>query len=69
MAAHIVHIYKNTEGKLSICDPQSGINTLGDNGVLHYLKQVKPTTIKLLDVQNYDINMNVVNKILQGVKK
>lgn len=69
IAAHIVHIYKNTEGRLSIYDPQSGINTLGDNAVLQYLKQVKPTTIKLLDVQNYDINMNVVNKILQGAKK
>ena len=68
-AAHIVHIFKNTEGKLSIYDPQNGINTLGDNAVLEYLKQVRPTTIKLLDVQNYDINMNVVNKILQGMKK
>lgn len=68
-AAHIVHIFKNTEGRLSIYDPQNGINTLGDNAVLEYLKQVRPSTIKLLDVQNYDINMNVVNKILQGVKK
>ena len=67
--SHIVHIFKNAEGKLSIYDPQNGINTLGDNTVLEYLKQVRPTTIKLLDVQNYDINMNVVNKILQGVKK
>lgn len=67
--AHIVHIFKNTEGRLSIYDPQSGINTLGDNAVLQYLKQARPTIIKLLDVQNYDINMNVVNKILQGAKK
>lgn len=67
-SAHIVHIFKNTNGRLSIYDPQNGINTLGDNAVLEYLKQVRPSTIKLLDVQNYDINMNVVNKILQGVK-
>lgn len=41
-------------------------NTRGDAAVLEYIKDVKPSTIKLLDVQNYDINMNVVNKILLG---
>lgn len=66
---HIVHLYKNSKGGLSIYDPQNGINKLGDNAVLDYLKDVKPSTIKLLDVQNYDINMNVVNKILKGAKK
>ena len=66
---HIVHLFKNDKGLLSIYDPQNGINTRGDNAVLDYLKDVRPSTIKLLDVQNYDINMNVVNKILQGAKK
>lgn len=66
---HIVHIFKNKDGVLSIYDPQNGINTRGDIAVLEYLKKVRPTTIKLLDVENYDININVVNKILQGVKK
>lgn len=66
---HIVHIFKNTDGILSIYDPQNGINTRGDNAVLEYLNKVRPMTIKLLDVENYDINMNVVNKILQGAKK
>jgi len=66
---HIVHLFKSDEDVLSIYDPQNGINTLGDKAVLEYMKRVKPTSIQLLDVQNCDINMNVVNKILQGVKK
>lgn len=66
---HIVHIFKNADGVLSIYDPQNGINTRGDSAVLAYLKDVRPNTIKLLDVENYDINMNVVNKILQGARK
>lgn len=68
-SGHIVHLFKNDKDILSIYDPQNGINTRGDNAVLDYLKKVRPSTIKLLDVQNYDINMNVVNKILQGAKK
>ena len=66
---HTVHLFKNDKGLLSIYDPQNGINTRGDTAVLEYLKKVSPGTIKLLNVQNYDINMNVVNKILQGVKR
>ena len=66
---HIVHLFKNNEGVLSIYDPQSGINIRGNTAVLEYLKDVKPSTIKLLDVQNCDINMSVANKILQGTKK
>ena len=65
---HIVHLFKNGKGVLSIYDPQNGINTRGDTNVLEYIKKIKPSSIQLLDVQNYDINMNVVNKILQGVK-
>ena len=68
-AAHIVHIYKNTKNILSIYDPQNGVNKFGDNAVLEYLKNVRPSTIKLLDVQNYDINMNVINKIVQRTKR
>lgn len=68
-AGHIVHLFKNSKGVLSIYDPQSGINTLGNNAVLEYLKEVRPSTIKLIDVENCDINMNVANKILQGAKK
>lgn len=44
-------------------------NTRGDTATLEYIKKINPSTIKLLNVQNYDINMNVVNKILQGVKR
>lgn len=69
VGGHTVHLFKNDKGLLSIYDPQNGINTRGDAAVLEYIKDVKPSTIKLLDVQNYDINMNVVNKILQGVKR
>lgn len=69
VGGHTVHLFKNDKGLLSIYDPQNGINTQGDAAVLEYIKDVKPSTIKLLDVQNYDINMNVVNKILQGVKR
>lgn len=44
-------------------------NTRVDTAALEYIKKINPSTIKLLDVQNYDINMNVVNKILLGGKK
>ena len=66
---HTVHLFKNDKDLLSIYDPQNGINTRGDTAVLEYIKKVSPSTIKLLNVQNYDININVVNKILQGVKR
>lgn len=66
---HIVHIYKNTKNELSVYDTQNGINTRGDDRVLEYIKKVRPSTIKLLDVENCDINMNVANEILQGAKK
>ena len=65
---HIVQLFNNGKGVLSIYDPQNGINTRGDTNVLEYIKKIKPSSIQLLDVQNYDINMNVVNKILQEVK-
>ena len=54
---------------MSLYDPQNGINTRGNDDVMRYLEKVRPSTIKLLDVQNCDINMNVVNKILQGARK
>jgi hypothetical protein len=66
---HIIHLYKNDKNILSLYDPQSGTNTLGDEAVLNYIKGVKPSTIQLLDVESCDINMNVANRILQGVKK
>ena len=66
---HIVHLWKNRDNILSLYDPQNGINTRGNNEVLTYLYETRPSTIKLLDVQNCDINMNVVNKIVQEAKK
>ena len=66
---HIIHLWKNKDNILSLYDPQNGINTRGNDDVMRYLEKVRPSTIKLLDVQNCDINMNVVNKILQGARK
>lgn len=66
---HTVHLWKNKENVLSLYDPQTGINRRGDDTVLEYLKDTRPSTVKLLDVQNCDINMNVINKILQGAQK
>ena len=40
-------------------------NTRVDTAALEYIKKINPSTIKLLDVQNYDINMNVVNKLAE----
>lgn len=34
-----------------------------------YLNDTCPSTIRLLDVQDCDINMNVVNKIVQEAGK
>lgn len=54
---------------MSLYDPQNGINTRGDSNVMIYLEKIRPSTIKLLDVQNCDINMNLVNKIVQEAVK
>lgn len=68
-AGHIIHLWKNTKDVLYLYDPQSGENIKGNELIFTYLKETHPTTIKLLDVQNCDINLNVVNKILKGVRK
>ncbi|MGP1474586.1 MAG: phage minor capsid protein [Treponema sp.] len=67
--AHIIHLWKNRDNILSLYDPQNGINTRGDSNVMIYLEKIRPSTIKLLDVQNCDINMNLVNKIVQEAVK
>ena len=66
---HIIHFWKNKAGELSFYDPQNGINTRGEKMILKYIEEIKPTSVKLLDVQNCDINMNVVNKILTEANK
>jgi hypothetical protein len=68
-AGHIIHFWKNTKDVLYLYDPQTGENIKGNELIFTYLKETHPTTIKLLDVQNCDINLNVVNKILKGVRK
>ena len=70
-SGHIVNIFKDKEG-LKIYDPQTGkLN----KDVKKYLKDVKFTTTyqgqkfttapKLLEVQNYEFNLDVVNEILE----
>lgn len=66
---HIIHLWKNKDNEFSLYDPQDGTNTKGNARVFAYLKEVRPTTIKLLDVQNCDVNMNVTNKIVQKAEK
>lgn len=66
---HIIHFWKNRAGDISFYDPQNGINTRGESMILKYIEDIKPTSVKLLDVQNCDINMNVVNKILTEANK
>ena len=67
--AHIIHFMENKYNILSLYDPQNGINICGDNKVMAYLNDTCPSTIKLIDVQNCDINMNLVNKIVQEAVK
>lgn len=64
--AHIVHIFKRGD-VLHIYDPQTGELFKGDE-VLQYLTLVKPSTVQLLDVEACDVNLNVINKIMEGVK-
>ena len=52
---------------MHLYDPQTNMKFAGLD-VAEYLKRVKTSSIKLLDVQNCDINLNVVNKILKGAK-
>lgn len=63
---HIIHIIRQADG-VHLYDPQTNMKFAGLD-VAEYLKRVKTSSIKLLDVQNCDINLNVVNKILKGAK-
>ena len=65
--AHIVHIYKDLDGVLTIYDPQCAGLYKGD-AVLEYLKRTRPSTIQLLDVESCDVNLNVINKIMEATK-
>ena len=65
--AHIVHIYKDLDGVLTIYDPQCAELYKGD-AVLEYLKRTRPSTIKLMDVESCDVNLNVINKIMEASK-
>ena len=70
-SGHIVHIYNN-DGEIVIYDPQTGKT---EKNVTAYLKNIKfKTTVygrkyttapKLLEVENYDFNLDIVNKILE----
>ena len=64
---HIINLYKKN-GDISLYDPQVGTV---DNGLaaMRYLKDVKPTSVMLLDVESCDVNLNVVNKITRRRKK
>ena len=64
--AHIVHIYKDG-GVIHIYDPQTGSLYKGLDA-LELLKLTRPLTIKLLDVENCDANLNVLNKIMEATK-
>lgn len=65
---HIIHLYKDISGTLIMYDPQIAESYRGRDAVLDYLKRVKPSTVKLLDVENYDVNLNVLNAILEAAK-
>lgn len=64
--AHIVHIYKD-KNILHIYDPQCGKLYKADE-VLEYLKNTRSSTIQLMDIQNCDVNLNVLNKIMEAAK-
>lgn len=64
---HIIHIYNDAKKGLMLYDPQNA-QRFYNSDVLKYLYRVKPTSIQLLDVENCDINLNVVNKILKAKK-
>lgn len=60
---HIVNLYKNNKNVLSLYDPQSGINRIDILDIKDYLSDCVRSSLKLLCVQDCDINMNVVNSI------
>lgn len=68
-SGHIIHYWKNEKNIISLYDPQTGINLRGNDAALEYFRDIKPTTAKLLNVEKYDINLNVVNKILKARPK
>lgn len=70
-SGHIIHVFKKN-GVVTLYDPQIGQTT---NKVKEYLEDVKMTTTsrgikytiapRLLEVQNYEFNIEVVNQILK----
>ncbi|MGI5070523.1 hypothetical protein HRO26_05185 [Treponema pectinovorum] len=64
-SGHIIHCFKNKNNKVSFYDPQKGINNRFEDDINKYFENAIIKSLKLLDVQNCDINMNVVNKILK----
>lgn len=63
---HIIHCYKNIKNQVSFYDPQKGINNRQTEEIKSYFEKAIIKTFKLLDIQNCDINLNVVNKIVKA---
>jgi hypothetical protein len=62
-SGHIIHCFvKNSE--LHIYDPQTGEHAI-KSALLDYIHGAKINTIKLMDVEACDVNLNVVNKIME----
>lgn len=67
-SGHIIHCYKSKSGIVSFYDTQNGTNNMLEEEIKKYFQKAVIKSFKLLDVQNCDINMNVVNKIVQERK-
>ena len=81
-SGHIVNLDRNNSGELRIKDNQRGLKEksewIGDSEILTYLSRIKyeatsygykyPTVPELLRIDNMEFNLDVINKIMKGVK-
>jgi SPP1 gp7 family putative phage head morphogenesis protein len=69
--AHIISVDRTADGILRLYDPQNG-KTYIKQEVLEYLKQLKYSKIlppKILRIDDKQFNLDVVNYIMEGVRK
>ena len=66
-SGHIVHVFKRSD-VVNIYDPQTAKRYTGAD-LLDFLKGAKPSTIRLLDVEACDVNLNVLDKIMESATK
>lgn len=67
-SGHIINAWKTSDGIINMYDPQTGAILRTFEEIKDYLDGAKIYTIRLLNVQNCDVNVNVINGIAKAKK-